>query len=339
MRTAANSYYAWAGTSNTGYNTKRYLDPLDTSGILTHDTVIAVEVVNEPHPRPNIGGAATQQAQNEIALTYSELVDHIQTVQSNQNADTQLVVLGAYHGGTRFGGVITNDTFAHNEIAAISATHDNVIWTAHSYYTGYGDNAQGDDRNDGFQNNGGRGSAVGWAENPSTDAGCYSNPLADSFAIASGWDCDAGFLNRSEAQLGLRQNAFWQQEYAQQAGMPFFLGEWGIPRQRYQNNGYRGIDGAELFYCDAFAAFENPDDNAGTDDPINWAVWSFDARVDGFGLYLSQAQTGLAGREFLNADTWVDAGTFPASQEDWTGADWTYAQAFDLDPSGNGCRQ
>lgn len=105
---------------------------------------------------------------------------------------------------------------------------------------------------------------------------------------------------------------------------------------------YNGVDGAELYYCDAFAAFDDPDEHASTNDEIHWAVWSFDARVDGFGLYMSHAQPGLVGRSFLNADTWADAGEFPTNQQNWensntNGDDWVYARPFDLGAAG--CRQ
>ncbi len=63
--------------------------------------------------------------------------------------------------------------------------------------------------------------------------------------------------------------------------MPFFLGEWGVPRQRFQTingtGGYRGIDGSELYFCDAMAAWEDPNNDGNTNDRISWAVWSFDA--------------------------------------------------------------
>ncbi len=204
------------------------------------------------------------------------------------------------------------------------------------------------DSNVGQKNNGARGGRwLGgrWlAENPTFDAGCYTLEPSDAFELANGWSCPNGFPNQATALVGNQNNAYWQQKYAQEADMPFFMGEWGVPRQRYksytENNvtkwAYSGYDGSEVFFCAKFDAYEDPNGDGNTSDRIHWAVWSFDARVDGFGLYMSRPD-GAVGKDFLTANQWADSGTFSATQAGWSGQSWNYAEPFSFGP--NGCRQ
>ncbi len=131
QRTKANSWEAWAGDDNSGANVEDYIDELSAAGILTHNAVIAVEVVNEPHP-PNTD-AEVQTGQDDLAEVYSNLIDHIRTKDSEM-----MVIVGAFFGGLRHGGVVTNDEFNFNSADDL-INQPNVVWTAHNYYTGVGD--------------------------------------------------------------------------------------------------------------------------------------------------------------------------------------------------------
>lgn len=91
--------------------------------------------------------------------------------------------------------------------------------------------------------------------------------------------------------------------------------------------------GAEEYYCDVYAAFDDPNENASTNDEVHWAVWSFDARVNGFGLYMSRPDSTV-GKDGLEPNQWADIREFSNTQPSWTRQSWNYAQPFDLGPNG-----
>lgn len=312
-RRPSTSYAAWAGPENTGLNLASYVDALHASGLLTHPAVIAVEVVNEPNPPP--GSRATDAAaQQRLAEVYHELVTHIRTKDPGM-----MVVLGAYYGGTRHGGARVGEGFAFNHAATV-LDQPNLVWTAHSYFTGVGDD-------DGQADDGGRGVGT-WAEEHAS-AGCYGEP--EHAARSTAWSCPPEPRDRDGARAALVRNVRGHWDYAQQAQMPFFLGEWGVGRRRYQVAEYRGWGLAEFLACDRLAALDDVD---GEGTATSWAVWSFDAGNDAFGLYLARDAPTLdePHRSYLAPNAWVDSGTFGVESRAWQGLSWTYAEPF-TDPS------
>jgi len=315
-RTKANSWVAWAGPNNDGEPLQNYIDLLETNGILTHDAVIAVEVVNEPHPLNT--DATVASGQERLAEVHDELIAHIRTHESDM-----MVVVGAYFGGLRHGGVKQLDGTYDFNFHGSELTHNNVVWTAHNYYTGVDDNAG---INDGQADDGQRDEGL-WAEGADS-AGCYGN----TSGIAANdrdteWNCPSTPNNRTEAQAGHRNNALGHWEWAQDNDMPFFMGEWGLGRQRYQNSEYRGWDLAEYFYCDKLAAYDDIDD-AGT--RISWAVWSLDANTDAFGLYYARntSEPLQSHRSYLTPGTWASTGSFGSESAGWNSDQWTHARPF-----------
>ena len=325
------SYTAWAGADHEADNVKNYLDELDAFGILTHPAVIAVEVVNEPHPRSGIGGGTTSLAQSELMQAYGNLISHVRGSHPDM-----LMVVGTYHGGNRHGGTYINGQFQHNHAATLVTTHSNLVWTAHNYFTGVGDTF--DNANDGQDDDGGRAEGV-WSEGGS-DRGCYSDVDSDySMDTATSWGCPNDFPARALAMQGFAGNAIGHYDYAQQASMPFFMGEWGMARQRYQFGKFKGYQGASEYFCDKIKTYRDIDGN-GT--PISWAAWVFDAAGDGFGLYNSRANNGDSGLKYAPVNDWVDSGVFPASDpvrldwnwQGWANTSWNHADAF---APGSGC--
>ncbi len=333
------SYPVWAdngANQNNGQRVKDYLQVLADAGILTHDAVVGIEVVNEPHPRPNVGGATSSLAKQQLATTYNSIAGFIRD-HPNPAINQDLVILGSYHGGTRLGGNLTGTTFTHPvHMATVSNNYRDIMWTAHNYYTGTGDSFG---INDGLRPDGGLREGF-WVEGATTDAGCYADG-ARVPDIEVEWNCPAT-PDRSAALIGHRNNASGHWLYAQQAGMPFFMGEWGAPRQRRLevSDGaggtelhYLGLDGSEMMYCDKLAAYQDPKaDGDTTRDAISWAVWSFDAAVDGYGLYNASdvAIEGNVAKSYLPIGEWAVSGTFPnnPAQGLWAGDPWTYALPF-----------
>ena len=317
-RDMPHSYMAWAGADDKATNLKHYFDELHAAGILNHPAVIAIEVVNEPHPKVGSGNAVSERAQRELAVAYRESIQHIRSFNDMSDA---LVIVGAFFGGTRHGGAPVSATnFSHNGAKAEITDKgiDNVVWTAHNYFTGLGDTAgindgQGPEGQRGFGN---------WAEGYTT-SGCYA---ATRSSGGGAWSC--GSQNqRGEAQRGILNNATEHWRWAQQADMPFFMGEWGVPRQRFQDGQYRGWIGADELFCDKLSAYDDVD---GQGHAISWAYWSFDAAADAFGIYNSAnlVRTGDTSRSFLSPNSWLDSGTFDNQSSGWSGQRWELASPF-----------
>jgi len=315
QRGPGTSFVAWAGSDGQATRVQNYLAGLRQVGILDHPAVIAVEVVNEPHPTNSVEAVGAPK-QADLMDAYASLID---VIRANGN-DNKLAVVGAYYGGTRHGGAQDNNGVSqHNELKnrLTDQNYKNVVWTAHSYFTGAGDD-------DGQKTDGGRDAGV-WAEG-SGSGGCYTGGNKN---VGAPWSCPDNLSNLAAVQAAHRANALGHWQYAQAADMPFFLGEWGVGRQRVQAGEYRGWEDADQLLCHKIQAYRNVD---GQGTEISWAVWSFDAAADGFGLYNSRdgVNNGDTGRSYLQPNSWVDGDTFPnsADQGAWAGKAWGYASAF-----------
>ena len=301
-----------------------------------HPAVVAIELMNEPHPKQpfvedgemvSTGGATSDYNQGLHMLVYDRGISRVRAL-DNGRPDIPIVV-GAYFGGHFYdrdegpdnqnwlAALTTANFTAQAEATAnrqfpaaapltvdIAQAHQNLIWTAHSYFTGVSSDDAGTcltadetcllERNgansdydgnglpdpDGQGERGVRASGL-WSENFASQ-GCYGYPQPERN------ECDAPDDERRRiATIGHRANAAAHDRIAQGAAMPFFLGEWGIPALT-NGTGWRF---AEEFFCDKLVAFDSARTEAAGDrgEPgvaVSWAVWAFDDRVDGrFGLY------------------------------------------------------
>jgi len=250
---------------------------MDGSGLGDHPAVVAVEVVNEPHPAGS-NGAWTYERQRDLMLAYKPMVATIR-----QHRPDIIVVLGSYYGGHLF----DNGLGDGNAIADVFAGTPNLVWTAHNYFTGIEPQLSGPDYDgdgspdlDGQGYRGTRGAGV-WTESYDS-SGCYAqNP---PYVISQ---CDTSLPLRATALQGHANNAANHDRVAQQAGMPFFMGEFGMGRVRVLNNNTIGWNGTQAYMCDKLQAYRDLKLN-GSNIEISWAVWAFDSQVDGgFGLYNS----------------------------------------------------
>jgi len=250
---------------------------MDESGIGSHPAVVAVEVVNEPHPAGS-SGAWSYEKQRDLMEVYKPMVTTIR-----QHRPDIIVVLGSYYGGHLF----DNGLDDGNAIEDVFANTPNLVWTAHNYFTGIEPQRRGPDYDgdgipdlDGQDYRGSRGAGV-WTE--SYDSfGCYAqNP---PYVLSQ---CNTSLPLRSTALQGHANNAANHDRVAQQAGMPFFMGEFGMGRLRVLNNRNIGWSGTQAYLCDKLKAYSDLKLN-GSNIGISWAVWAFDSQVDGgFGLYNS----------------------------------------------------
>ena len=302
-----------------------------TTTLGQHPAVVAVELINEPRPLETFvengqtvttGGARSDYSQALLMMVYNQA---ILEVRDHGRPDIPIVI-GAYFGGHLHDNAaspsnqnwlraLTEGDFfafaaaqgdgtnppAQDLVVDIMPAHENLIWTAHSYFTGVSE----DDTNscldsdltclperegldydgdtiadaDGQRGVGGQGGGL-WAANFASQ-GCYGFPQPDRDPVN---DCPVPGPNRRAIAVdGFRANAWNHDRLAQDAGMPFFMGEWGIPSL----TGPTGWGNASEFVCDRLTANRSVQAENQTDNlRISWAIWAFDARVDtGFGIY------------------------------------------------------
>jgi len=243
-----------------------------------HPAVVAVEVVNEPHPLGS-KDAWRYERQHDLMLAYRSMVNVIR-----QHRPNLIVVLGAYYGGHLF-----DNGDDGNAIADVFSTTPNLVWSAHNYFTGIEIPPEGPDYDgdgnpdlDGQRYRGARGAGV-WTESYDSH-GCYAQAEPYPADVSQ---CNTSLPLRSAAVRGHANNAANHDRVAQEAGMPFFMGEFGMGRPR--NNNTIGWSGTNAFMCDKLRAYKDLHLN-GSNTGISWAVWAFDSQVDGgFGLYDSLA--------------------------------------------------
>jgi len=265
-----------------GEEIHEYLDWIMTTGLGTHPAVVAIEVVNEPHP---VGSSGAWRRDKQIALLaeYKKMVNTVRSRRPNV-----VVVLGAYYGGHLFDNGLGEANPLAEVFTDIANPVENLVWTAHNYFTGIESNRVGPDYDkdglpdiDGQGYRGTRGAGV-WTETFDS-FGCYAqNPPYSS----SPFNCNATLPLRNQAKRGHAANAANHDRVAQAANMPFFMGEFGVGKLRSNNT--IGWSGAEALLCDKLVAY-NDITADGTNKKISWAAWAFDSRVDGgFGLYNGQ---------------------------------------------------
>jgi len=292
------------------------------------DNVVALELMNEPHP-PD--GSPYRNTNQIIDLFQDEWIPQLRAI----DPDKPLVLSG-------FFGAVLSDADQVAELSVDESNGRNLIWSAHSYYTGLpeaGDTVNGFDRDaddDGF---GDIGQSPSWREGTkmgtSTAAwktgGCYAardtievNPTGryaweERAAWSSLPNCppaDAGV--RAMARANLVEHVEEQDAVAQAGRMPLFMGETGhaqIHKNPYVGgaNAYVGWGNAKDLVCDRKAAF----DGLGTAG-VATVWWHFDKRAGiGFGLYNP------------NTHTWAD------SAGDGRNGDQGIARPFD--PTINAC--
>ena len=115
----------------------------------THDAVVAVEVVNEPHPQDS-KDAWKHEKQTALLNHYESLIKVIRKHRPNI-----IVVLGSYYGGHLFN---NGEKPYVNTIRDTFGSMPNLVWTAHSYFTGIEQDSIGPDYDsDGFADNDGQG--------------------------------------------------------------------------------------------------------------------------------------------------------------------------------------
>lgn len=202
--------------------------------------------------------------------------------------------------------------------------HDNLIWTAHSYFTGVSEDSNGSCQDgdlvclvegegedydgdgladpDGQKNDGIRSGGL-WTEQFNS-VGCYGYPQPGRT------NCPAlggiGDARRQVARTGLQANLWNHDRIAQDAEMPLFLGEWGIgePNPDPSRDINTGWGNAAEFVCDRLISFTQvrPATQSAGGETVSWAAWAFDDRSDGrFGLY-----DGSASQWRGFADSFID---------------------------------
>ena len=339
-RTLPNSFPIWEAAL-TDPNTP-FLDYLDYimsgstcasgSSLGQHPAVVAIEIINEPHPKGEFvennvmvttGRARSDYAQAQLMQVYDAAITRIR---STANGRPQIpVVLGSYFGGhlhdnaasttnqnwlaalTEPNFMATAEASSHAGFAlaqplsvSIPTAHQNLIWTAHSYFTGVADDPSctgvgpclyerlgpdydqnGTADHDGQRFEGVLGAGLHAA---SFDrGGCYGYPDENIDP------CPAPGNDRREiARTGMSANIWNHDRIAQAADMPFFLGEWGMPASTPNTPLW---ENAEPYTCDRLQALRNVRSEAEANlnqagVRVSWATWSFDDRIDpGYGVY------------------------------------------------------
>lgn len=236
------------------YVTQRYSD---------HPRVIAIDLINEP--REPVGWPLDAVNADLIRL-YHDLVADVRDL----DADKPLV-LEAYYGNALITGdrlsTLPNATLA--DPAPRPADYENLIWSIHDYYAG----REGEAYDDGYTDNGYplRGSAADGTRHRTeswTGTGCYpSGPTAT--------ECTDDTSRADVLVPSMRMHVGLQYEAAQQAGMPLFVGEYGIP---HAGDAYQGWSGGREYYTDKNEVY----DNFG----VSRALWEWRVDVDPtFGMY------------------------------------------------------
>ena len=301
---------------------------------ITSETGPPAELLETPIPANEVratGDAQSNFSQGWLMLIYDRAISEIR---SHSRPDIP-VVPGAFLGGhlhDRLGSetninwlnALTMTGFDEDAIATsddddvepapnlnvtIPNPHENLVWTAHSYFTGVSeddDNSCADDDlnclveqigedydqdgtadPDGQTNRGVRGGGL-WSESSDSEA-CYGYPQETRTV------CPNLSQQRHDVALtGLRANVWNHDRIAQDAEMAMFLGEWGIPATNIADNN-PGWGNAQEFVCDRLISLQTarPADATQGGERVSWAVWAFDDRVDGnFGLYSIDSGSG-----------------------------------------------
>jgi len=240
--------------------------------------VVAMELVNEPHPTDGNAWANTDVIADLQADWVAEL--------RNTDPDKILIVTG-YFGGNLADGSKFADAFMNNG----NPKWDNVVFTAHSYYSGIGDPPGGtdyDSNDDGYGDltltpTWRRGSKQGTRVEGYSSRGCYG--IAGNVGEAPDpYVCSTpSSATRSEAVANLVEGLEAQDDVAQGAGMPLFIGEFGVHSYRYVSTGdytgWAGWGNADMMLCDQIKALRQVNGS----DEVSFSVW--DLQTGGFGLY------------------------------------------------------
>lgn len=272
--------------------------------------IAALELVNEPHPyRGNFYANSATAAEIQKAWAAG----------LRQVLPTKPLVVTGFYGG------MLSDAAAVGAVYQAEPVVENLVYTAHSYTTGVADPDQpGVDElrdhdtspEDGYGDVTAskpywRGAKTGVSAESDRRTGCYGSPVTWS---ASGTPRPCPDTVPDPVRAGTRdrmiRNTESQDEVAQAAGMPLFLGELGVIPYARRGGIWKGWGHAELLMCDRVTALrslnggvdgygrpldriEAPD---GSFDQVSFSVWHLSTRAGGFGLYDP------------TTDTWLDQG-------------------------------
>ena len=249
--------------------------------------VVALELVNEPHPIAGNAWANTA----DIANLQADWVAELRTI----DADKPLIVTG-FFGGYLADGTKFTDAFTTNG----TPNWDHVVFTAHTYYSGIGVTGDIDTDDDGYGDLDDpatykRGSKAGTRVESYASRGCYGVAGYRGGVASSPYFCSTpSSATRAIAVTNLAAGLTAQDDVAQGASMPLFIGEFGSHPYRYVSTrsytGWAGWGNADLMLCDQIKALRQ----VGGTNEVSYSAW--DLTTGGFGIY------------DLDARTWNDLG-------------------------------
>ncbi len=237
-------------------------------------TVVAFELVNEPHPVAGNAWANT----SDIADLQADWVSALRTI----DADKPIIVTGF------FGGYLSDaEAFRQAFITADGEPRwQNLIFTAHTYYSGIADPTDDDANDDGYGDTNlaqtwKRGAKRGTRVESFSSSGCYGQ--TGSSQAGQRLTCEEPSADvRSTAVANIARSIEAQDDVAQAAGMPLFVGEFGAHPQRYittsRLHGWAGWGHADLMLCDQVTAMYRVHGTR-----VSYSVW--DLTTGGFGTY------------------------------------------------------
>ncbi len=238
--------------------------------------VIALELVNEPHP---VAGNAWGNT-SDIAELQAEWVGELRQI----DADKPLIVTGFFGGFLADGSKFT-DAFTTGG----DPNWDNVVFTAHSYYSGITMTGQSDADGDGYGDLDNpatykRGNKTGTRVEGYASRGCYGVPGYVGGSASSPYTCPTpDSETRATAVANLANGFAAQDDVAQGAAMPLFIGEFGTHPYRQidtsSHTGWAGWGNADLMLCDQIKALRQVHGI----HAVSYSVW--DLTTGGFGTY------------------------------------------------------
>ncbi len=255
--------------------------------------VVAIELVNEPHPTAGNAWGNT----SDIAELQAKWVDELRQI----DADKPLIVTGFFGGfladGSKFADAFTTDG---------RPNWDNIVFTAHSYYSGIAVPGDIDADDDGYGDVDDpatykRGSKTGTRVEGYSSRGCYGVAGHVGGSASSPYTCTTpDFETRATAVANLAAGFTAQDDVAQGADMPLFVGEFGTHPYRYVETGsytgWAGWGNADLMLCDQIKALRQVH---GTHE-VSYSVW--DLTTGGFGTYdLATTSWNDLGEQFADS--------------------------------------
>lgn len=266
-------WWAWHQSNDGSNDWTKMLEVLDENAhdYLTHvtqryrdeDHVVAIDLVNEPR-EPVIDRLDDN---NWILMDlYHDLIETVRDLD-----DDKPLVLGAYYGSAAIK-LEALESVRHATVAdpsPVAADYEQLIWSFHDYYVGNEGNPWSDGLTwDGYPERG-RSADGTLVRTESWDgAGCYPSGTSAS-------TCTFAVSRPNQLIPSMRSHAARHVDVAQQAAMPTYVGEFGIPHASSWRSAWSGGD---MFFSDKVGVY----DELG----LSRTQWAWSTQVDQtYGLY------------------------------------------------------